>query len=1007
MMSDFTTVKDRADLRQIIPQETGIKMGRSHLDECPFCKGHDCFDIRKDGRSWKCYQCDQGGDIFDFLGQYRAIDKAETLEAAAGLVGVELEKKQGKKRVRFSPVEKIWEAAADHFHQLLMNDEKALAYLMEARGHSLDTLKRMRVGISRWGLYDKLKELGFEDKDILESGLCGKKEKDGRTMITDYFRDGACIYPHMSEGKIRHFTMKDPQKRGQNYQLKKEHRHDSWRFINQDALEKYDDLILIEGEDDVLTQLDIGVHNVIGMSGMISAEQIKTLNSLMRSTTTRARVLYLWMDNDLPNDKGIRPGHDYVRKLQAELRGIDIKVLVYADGEDPDSYVRKLGGDIRAKREHVHGLVANALDYISWEILQAGTDIEGAYNHLRRHSIYEAISREPELKQQIYIDKLVKVGFRRESIEEEIRQNSDLLRQINIYFEQIGAKKDADPNIVADIIYRHFSGCGRFFYDRTNKVYLLYNQQIFDVGDNLPFNALLKRKTKLLYTEAPGRSVWKSLQLEGFSNGIQIDMARWIHTNRKTDTIFINLNSSGNTILRIAPGEVKEIENGINQDAVLLKSSEDIDSFTYLPHATIREGLQRLGELVFNNLCVEVEQRYFILAWLISGFLPDFTAYQIIMKFAGASASGKSSGAEFLSALLFGKPQVGDASAAAAFSEAATSPLLVIDNLESDDIGKSMLKFLLLAATKGSKKKRSGGSDSGTVTESPKALVLVTAIEPFIKPELINRTVELEFKKDFRQDGFVKDECFRALEKDRDMILSSIIKFVSEKILPNLSERSEYLKVLRKQFRGHAKDRVDEYYALLMLILEKMLPYIPFYSPDDPRAALNESGAQEIWTEWINYQNAAARMSESGSNPTLRLLDGMVRDYLFKMKERELLFCEVTNSRKLTDPEIGLEIVQRKPESRIDERSQEPYTIFRIEFEATAAEMVDAFDAMAKRRGIKNPYASAAVFGKRLKNDIQTLKKEGWALETKEGIEPYFKKIKGTRFYKFVNTRIK
>jgi DNA primase len=1011
-MSDFAAVKDRVNLRQLIPQETGLKLGSSHLEKCPFCGETTCFSIKKDGRSWKCFKCDLSGDVFDFIGQHRGVEKGEALEYAAGLVGIELERKESKKRVRYSKVEKIWEAAADYYHQHLINDEKKLAYQIETRGHSLEVLKKMRVGLSRWGLYDKLKQFKFDDEDILKSGLCKQKEKDGRTVITDYFKDGTYIYPHMSAGKIRHFTMKNPDEPKNNYQLKKEHRHDAWYFYNQDSMEKYDDVILIEGENDILTQLDIGMHNVIGMNGQISAEQLQRLNSLMRSTTTRNRTLYLWMDNDLPKQrksdgKWVRAGHDYVRKLHKELRNIEIQVLVSTDGEDPDSYVRKLGGDVRSKREHVKMLMDNALDYISWEILQAGTEIEAAYNHLREHSIYEAISREPELKQQIYIDRLEKIGFKRESIAEEIRQNSDLLRQISIYFEQIGAKKDADPNIVADIIYRHFSGCGRFFYDCTNKVYLLYNQHIFEVGDNLPFNALLNRKTKLLYTEQPGRSVWKSLQIQGYNNGLQIDMASWIYTNRKTDTVFINLNSKNNSILRIAPGEVKEVENGINQDAVLLKSSSDIEPFTYLPHVTIREGMQRLKELVFDNLSVEIAQRYLVLTWMITGFLPDYTSNKMLLKFAGATASGKSSGAELGSAVYFGKSMVGDITAAAAYSESAMSPLLVIDNLESDDITKGMLKFLLLAATGGNKKKRSGGSDSGTVEEKPKSLILVTAIEPFQKAELINRTVELTFKDSFHAKNFVKDECFRAIEKDRDIILSSIIKFLSKDILPNLSDRRKYLEVLRTQFPGHSKSRLDEYFSLLMLILEKMLPHIPYLAPDDPDAVY-ESGANQVWTSWINYQNAAARTVESGSNHILRLLDSMGRDYLHQMKISQLPFDEATDKREHLDPEVGLKIIQRKPEQRVDEDTGEPYTAFTMEFEATAAELLDAFDVIAKRKGIKNEYKSSAVLGKRITNDINTLKKAGWELiqSENEKIRPHFKKIKGYRYFKFVNTRV-
>ena len=75
---------------------------------------------------------------------------------------------------------------------------------------------------------------------------------------------------------------------------------------------------------------------------------------------------------------------------------------------------------------------------------------------------------------------------------------------------------------------------------------------------------------------------------------------------------------------------------------------------------------------------------------------------------------------------------------------AAQNPMLIIDNLETKDLTKQLEKFLLLSATKGAKEKRKGGTDTDTVQEKPKALVCITAIEPLVKAEMINRIIAID-----------------------------------------------------------------------------------------------------------------------------------------------------------------------------------------------------------------------------------------------------------------------
>ncbi len=1000
-VNNFELVKQQTDLNSIITTTTGFQMKKGHLEECPFCSGHDCFAIYKGKNFFNCFQCDTKGDIFDFLQAFHSVDKKEALKRAAEFSGIKLSFK-GTPKLKLSVTDKIFIEAAKHYHASMVNNGR-LNYLTKKRGHDIEVLKKMQVGSTDGELLGYLRKT-FSDDDIIKSGLTKKRKINDEDTWVDYFDKDVLIFPHFYKGKVVHFTTKDPEKKKPAYQLLKRCRNKAWLFYHQDALDRHEEVILVEGENDLLSVLDAKIENVIGMVGQISEEQVKALDDKCRKKT-----LILWMDNDLPNSKGMRPGHNYVRKICTGCKNIDIKIILYPDNQDPDDYLRAFKGD---KRKEVQRLTAEAVDYISWEIIQSGQEknLEDKLSHLKDHEVFQHITQQPEIKQQIYVEKIEALGFTKKAIAEQLEDKIDLRNRVSLYFATLNSKSDAEPNKIADIIYQCLSKEGRFFYNREDIVYLLYNQHIYEIGSNRPFNALMKKHTTLLYTEQPGRSVWESLASEGYNAGRQIDLARWTHTDRNTDTIFINFNSPNNIIIRCSSKGVTEVPNGLNDDNILLQSSSVIHPFSYLPDTDIRESFRVIKNLIFDNLTCDREQRWFVICWLISGFLLDFATSHALLKFAGGSSAGKSTSARLLSLLMFGVDNLGDTSAAAAFAEASQNPMVIIDNLESGDMSGAILKFLLMAATGGQKTKRTSGTDSGTTKENPKALILVTAIEPFIKAELINRTWEIQFDKKFHSDGWIEDEVNGEIYKKRDLILSGIFKFISEEILPNLSQRKDYITILKKQYRQHAKDRMNEYLAMLMLILDKTLQYIPYYEEDHVMYGTKDTGAAEIRNAWIEYQNNLARETEITSNDILKLFNGMIHEYLILMKERQAtpIYKEEYKADvfDFVHPEYGIEIIKTKPETKHDDDGS-AYSIAHIEFEATSHMIVSALDKYCRNNGLKNPYSKPSVFGARLKNDVHLLKKGGWELITSEGKEPYYRISRGVRFLRFRHSLIR
>ncbi|WP_020675539.1 CHC2 zinc finger domain-containing protein [Geopsychrobacter electrodiphilus] len=994
-MSDFATIKEALNLQKVIENATSQVMGKTHLPECPFCGGHDCFSIPKDKDYFKCFQCEEKGDVFNFLEKYHQTDSAEALKIGAELAGIPLEQKK-KSSPKLSVTDKIRLEAAEYYHaHMLKNGGRT--YLIDERGHALKTLEKERVGFSDGHLVDHLLSKEFSEREILESGLGRERELEGgRRVVYDFFSKDLVVFPHFSAGKVLHFTQKDPTKK-LKYQLTAKQRDKRWAFYGQDAIDKYDEILLVEGENDRLQVINTGVGYVMAMIGQISDDQIKVLKKLCGS-----KKLYLWVDND-------KAGRDYVRKICGGLRGQNVRIVVYGkDGDDPDSYLKGFEGD---RRKEIRRLQLEAVGYINWELQQSAglSSLEEKLLHLKEQKIFQRIGQEQAVQQDIYREKLSVLGFSAAAIEQQLDFSQDLLQQIRQQCEMVENPKDIDPIAMAETIFRFFAHHGRFYYDADNTVWLIYQNETYEVHNNTKFNALMLKMTRMIISQAPGGQVWDALRHTAYLNGRRIDRCRWIHTDSVKDTIYLNLNGPNNTILKVSLQHIEEIQNGMNDDHVLLSSSPKISPMNWLPDVDVQEGMTALKELVFDNLAIKHEQRYLVLCWLISGLCPDLAPYQFLMKFGGYASSGKSTAAKLISTVFFGNDELSDPSGAAAFSNAAQNPLLVIDNLENKDLNRGMQKFLLLAATRGQKEKRKGGTDTGTVDESPRALICVTAIEPFTLSELITRTFEIPFDRRVHgDDSFFESEVLENLKKKRDLIMSAMIRFIQTEILTNLDQRKQYMAILNTMFKGHSKDRSNAYLALLMLINSRMLKYIPFYEPDDLMYGY-ESREKEIYEAWIEEQNNTARETETGSNNILQLLGGLVREYIQANKHKNETEAVADYSEPvftLDHKDYGLRMFKTMAREHQDDNG-EKYFISTIEFVASSADVVDAFDMLAKNTGKNNPYGTAAIFTARLRNDRSVLSKSGWELIETPGKEPYFKVLHGNRFFKFRHVLVK
>lgn len=217
-------------------------------------------------------------------------------------------------------VAEINAATAEHYHRNLLGKTDAFIYQSITRGHNVKTLSGAKVGYADGGLVAALRELGFADDSILETGMA--RLQNGH--LIDFAPAGVYVYPHYIDERVVRFTFKDPTG---NFKFQQPKR--SWLpgayWYGQESLDRPGAIALVEGENDRLALMEVYDGPVMASIGSVSSEQAEFIKSLGREVST-------YFDNDDAGDR-------YRTKFPDAQH-----IIVPERGSDIDSYLRG-GGD--------------------------------------------------------------------------------------------------------------------------------------------------------------------------------------------------------------------------------------------------------------------------------------------------------------------------------------------------------------------------------------------------------------------------------------------------------------------------------------------------------------------------------------------------------------------------------------------------------------------------------------------------------------------------------------
>jgi DNA primase len=383
------------------------KRGTSMIGLCPFHNEKSpSFHVSPSKGIFKCFGCGKGGDSVRFIMEHEKYSYPEALKYVANKYNIEVEETEVTPEFKIEQDRReslyiVSNYAAKFFADKMWNSDVGktigLSYFKE-RGFREDIIKKFELGYSPddWSsLLEAAVADGYQQVFLEEAGLVIKNDQ-GR--VYDRFR-GRVMFPiHNFTGRVIGFggrtlkTDKAVPKYVNSPESDIYHKSNVLYglFQAKKAIRDLDNCYLVEGYADVLSVQQAGVENVVASSGTsLTTEQIRLIGRFTKSVT----ILY---DGDAAGIKASLRGLDMILE-----EGLDVKVVLFPDGHDPDSYIQQLGAD--AFKTHVE---KNKKDFIFFktEILlkDAGTDPIKRAGVIRE--VVESIAKIPDaIKASVFL----------------------------------------------------------------------------------------------------------------------------------------------------------------------------------------------------------------------------------------------------------------------------------------------------------------------------------------------------------------------------------------------------------------------------------------------------------------------------------------------------------------------------------------------------------------------------------------------------------------------------
>jgi DNA primase len=353
------------------------KRGANLLGLCPFHgEKSPSFTVSPAKGIYKCFGCGKSGTAVNFIMDLESLSYPEALRYLANKYGIEVVEKEVSVEEKAQQNEKeslyiVMQYAQKYFTDLLLNDDMGrsigLGYFQE-RGFRQDIIDKFQLGYSseeRRKFSETAVKNGYKPEYLVKTGmsiLSNNHVEGSPITVSDIFDryTGRVMFPiHNISGKVIGFggrILITDKKQAKYINSPQTDIYDKSKtlyglFQAKKQIIQDDNCYLVEGYTDVVSMHQSGIENVVASSGTsLTVDQIKLIHRFTKNIT----ILY---DGDVAGIKASFRGIDLILE-----EGMNVRVLLFPDGDDPDSYSKKVTNE-----EFKAFIKANSKDFISFK----------------------------------------------------------------------------------------------------------------------------------------------------------------------------------------------------------------------------------------------------------------------------------------------------------------------------------------------------------------------------------------------------------------------------------------------------------------------------------------------------------------------------------------------------------------------------------------------------------------------------------------------------------------
>jgi len=429
----------------------------------------------------------------------------------------------------------------------------------------------------------------------------------------------------------------------------------------------------------------------------------------------------------------------------------------------------------------------------------------------------------------------------------------------------------------------------------------------------------------------------------------------WGHLDLDRAELSLCLDPTQDSIVRVRaakPGapDVEAVPNALGQR--LRCPAFRARSFAHVP-GEVRMQLDLFRRLVHAQQALDETDRLMSTAYNLAALFPGLG--QRPMKFnLGAQGQGKTTAMQDYEIVLYGEARAADYKNYEELANRVDSggPIITQDNAETK-VRARFTQVYNVMATGGVMTVRQLYSNNKTVDYRPNGSLCLTAIEGMTQPEQVGRVIEFGFDKAHwsKVDRPPHSVRVEQLKKHGDVMLSGLLNVASTRILPGLRERLvEAVSYIERERPGHAKERFNEFLALMFLWVEATGEF--FWDADRAGGAFD---AKRVLLEFIDSQNLGHRHALLEANPVVQYLDILQREVAVTIAVGE---WSRSHGVKVAVTKTGDVVIGP----------------------VTTSGLFTVFGLLAKQNGLNRPFDNPRQLGQRIAAAVKdgTLASAGW-----------------------------